>query len=79
MAIWTSTPGRSWEYNDGKKNFDEWVNETPERSNAWRDACAEVHAWLSVNPASTANDCDLPDAKNIFQQWLDYSGAKFVE
>lgn len=61
--------GDTWNYTDGKKVFDDWIIETPERAESWIDACGE-HTDLKLAKGDNVHKAGI-----MFQSWIDYAGA----
>lgn len=68
MATFTKW-GQTWTFTDGKKDFDTWIAETPEREDQWETAAGQ-HVLLKL-----AQGDSVYLAGNMFQQWIDYAGA----
>lgn len=74
MATWTDFDKRIWTFDDGKLDFDAWIQDDAARQQRWNDA-AKIHSeWRSANPDADPSSFAC-DAGKIFGDWIDYANA----
>ena len=73
-----TTNGSNFEYNDDKLGPQEYFESDPTRAAAWNNASSLYVGWLESNPTANPATDYVGPAATMFQEWIDYAGAKSV-
>ena len=74
-TIWTNQTGVTWHFDDGKLNFEEWVNEDPARADRWSEGVEEHLTWTAANPGKKDFEHEGSKCGKLTQEWVDYCNA----